>query len=34
MHSEGKLKLKSYNASYCLMEVVTKVGPTIYTKNK
>jgi len=30
MHSEGKLKLRSYNTSYCLIEVVTKAGLTVY----
>jgi len=28
MNFEGKLKLKSHNASYCLIEVVTKAGLT------
>ena len=28
MHSEGKLILRSLNTSYCLIEVVTKVGLT------
>ena len=26
MHCEGKLKLRSRNTSYCLIEVVTKAG--------
>ena len=26
MHSDGKLKLRAYNTSYCLIEVVTKAG--------
>jgi hypothetical protein len=30
MHCEGKLKLMSYNTSYCLIEVVTKAGLTVY----
>jgi hypothetical protein len=30
MYCEGKLKLKSHNTSYCLIEVVTKEGLTIY----
>jgi hypothetical protein len=29
MHCEGKLKLKSHNTSYCLIEVVTKAGLTV-----
>jgi len=29
MHCEGKLKLKSHNASYCLIEVVTNAGLTV-----
>ena len=33
MHCEGKLKLRSHNISYCLIEVVTKAGLTVY-KNK
>jgi len=28
MHCEGKLKLWSHKTSYCLIEVVTKVGLT------
>jgi len=31
MHCEGKLKLRSHNTSYCLIEVVTKAGLTVYT---
>jgi hypothetical protein len=27
--TEGKLKLRSHNTGYCLIEVVTKVGLTI-----
>jgi len=30
MQCEGKLKLRSYNTSYCLIEVVTKAGLTVY----
>jgi len=30
MHSGGKLKLRSHNTSYCLIEVVTKAGLTVY----
>ena len=30
MHCEGKLKLRSHNTSYCLIEVVTKAGLTVY----
>jgi hypothetical protein len=30
MHCEWKLKLMSHNASYCLIEVVTKAGLTVY----
>jgi len=30
MYWEGKLKLKSHNTSYCLIEVVTKVGLTVF----
>jgi hypothetical protein len=30
MHCEGKLKLKSHNTSYCLIEVVTKAGLTVH----
>ena len=26
MHCDGKLKLRAYNTSYCLIEVVTKAG--------
>ena len=29
MHCEGKLKLRSQNSSYCLLEVVTKTGLTV-----
>ena len=29
MHCEGILKLRLYNTSCCLIEVVTKAGPTI-----
>ena len=29
MHLEGKLKWKSHNTSYCLIEVVTKAGITV-----
>ena len=29
MQCEGKLKLISHNASYCLIEVVTKTGLTV-----
>jgi hypothetical protein len=29
MHCEGKLKLRSHNTSYCLIEVVTKAGLTV-----
>ena len=28
MRSDGKLKLRSHNTSYCLIEVVTKAGLT------
>jgi hypothetical protein len=28
MHCEGKIKLRSHNTSYCLVEVVTKAGLT------
>ena len=31
VHSNGKLKLRSHKASYCLVEVVTKAGLTVYT---
>jgi hypothetical protein len=31
VHSNGKLKLRSLKASYCLVEVVTKAGLTVYT---
>ena len=31
MHCEGKLKLRSHNTSYCLIEVVTKAGLTVYS---
>ena len=27
---EGKSKLWSHNISYCLIEVVTKAGPTVF----
>jgi len=30
MQCEGKLKLRSHNTSYCLIEVVTKAGLTLY----
>jgi hypothetical protein len=30
MYSEGKSKLWSLNTSYCLIEVVTKAGPTVF----
>jgi hypothetical protein len=30
VHCEGKLKLKSHNTSYCLIEVATKAGLTIF----
>jgi len=29
MHYEEKLKLRSHNTSYCLIEVVTKAGLTV-----
>jgi len=29
MHGEEKLKLKSHNTSYCLIEVVTYAGLTV-----
>ena len=29
MHCEGKLRLRSYNTRYCLIEVVTKAGLTV-----
>ena len=29
MHYEGKLKLRSYNTSYWLKEVITKTGVTV-----
>jgi hypothetical protein len=32
MYCEGKLKLRSNNASYCLIEVVTKAGLTMHTR--
>jgi len=32
MHCEGKLKLKSDNTSYYLIEVVTKAGLTVIIK--
>jgi len=28
-YTKGKLKLRSHNTSYCLIEVVTKAGFTI-----
>ena len=31
MNCEGKLKLRSYNTSYCLTEVVTKAGFTVFS---
>jgi hypothetical protein len=35
MHCEGKLKLRSHNTSYCLIEVVTKAGWTVsHVRNK
>ena len=30
MHCEGKLKLRSHNTSYGLIEVVTKADLTVY----
>jgi len=30
MHYEEKLKLRSHNTSYCLIEVVTKAGLTVH----
>ena len=30
MHCEGKLKLRSHNTSYCLLQVVIKAGLTVY----
>jgi len=30
LHNEGKLKLRSHNTSYCLLQVVTKAGLTVY----
>ena len=30
MHCERKLKSRSLNTSYCLIEVVTKAGLTVY----
>ena len=30
MHCEWKWKLRSHNTSYCLIEVVTKAGLTVY----
>ena len=32
MYYEGKLKLMSNNTSYCLIQVVTKAGLTVYTR--
>jgi len=32
MHCERKLKLRSCNTSYCLIEVVTKAGLTVQGK--
>ena len=32
MHCEGKEKLRSYNTSYCLIEVVTKEGLTVLNR--
>jgi len=32
MQCEGKLKLWSHDTSYCLIEVVTKTGLTVYIK--
>ena len=29
MHCEGKIKLRSHKASYCLIEVVTKASLTV-----
>jgi hypothetical protein len=29
MHCKGKLKFKSHNTSYCLIEVVTKAALTV-----
>ena len=29
MHCEGKVKSRSHNTSYCLIEVVTKAGLTV-----
>jgi len=35
MHCEEKLKLRSHNnASYCLIEVVTKAGLTVFARTK
>jgi hypothetical protein len=31
MYYEGKLKLRSHNTSYCLIEVVTKAGLTVFS---
>jgi len=33
IHCEGKLKLRSHNTSYCLIEVVTKAGLTVIINN-
>jgi len=32
MHCEEKLKLRSHNTSYCLIEVVNKAGLTVQWK--
>ena len=32
MHCEWKSKLRSHNTSYCLIQVVTKAGLTVYWK--
>ena len=29
MYCEGKLKLRSHNRSYCLIDVITKAGLTV-----
>jgi hypothetical protein len=31
MHREEKLKLRSHITSYCIIEVVTEAGLTVYT---
>jgi hypothetical protein len=31
MYCEGKLKLRSHNTSYCLIDVVTKAGLTVFS---